>query len=306
MKWEKLGRIFEAKGQRPWIVSHSTQCTPEHMYDDLYRIYFAPRDDRGRSNISYLVIDLKEPQRVLELCETPCMEPGPIGAHDDDGAICSWLVHRDGRRWLYYVGWNNCVVTPWRVTIGLAYCDADAKAPVFVRHSIGPIFDRSVIDPYFVSNPCVLFDNGVWRMWYLSGLPWQPASPAPLPRYNLRCAESHDGINWQPTGHVCIPLHEGEAAIARPCVVRDGDLYRMWYCYRGDTFRYRVGYAESSDGLAWTRQDERAGLPHSPSGWDCEETGYPTVFDHKGTRYMLYCGNGYSRAGFGLATLVGT
>jgi len=30
---------------------------------------------------------------------------------------------------------------------------------------------------------------------------------------------------------------------------------------------------------------------------------YPYVFKHKGRFYMLYCGNGYGKTGFGLAVL---
>jgi len=30
---------------------------------------------------------------------------------------------------------------------------------------------------------------------------------------------------------------------------------------------------------------------------------YPYVFDHAGSRYMLYNGNGYGRTGFGIAIL---
>ncbi len=32
---------------------------------------------------------------------------------------------------------------------------------------------------------------------------------------------------------------------------------------------------------------------------------YAHVFDHAGTRYMLYNGNGYGKTGVGLATLAG-
>ena len=32
---------------------------------------------------------------------------------------------------------------------------------------------------------------------------------------------------------------------------------------------------------------------------------YPFVFDHDGSRYMLYNGNGYGKTGFGLAVLEG-
>jgi hypothetical protein len=78
----------------------------------------------------------------------------------------------------------------------------------------------------------------------------------------------------------------------------------MWYSYRSDAVGYRIGYAVSPDGLAWTRLDHLAGLAHSATGWDSEATAYPTVFDHSGSRYMLYCGNGYSAAGFGIAVLV--
>ena len=241
---------------------------------------------------------------MLEVCRTPSLASGRIGAFDDSGAMFSWIVRHAGQRWLYYVGWNVGTVTPWRTAIGLAMCDERSDAPVFVRHSDGPVLDRSRSDPYFVSNPCVIVENDIWRMWYLSGLPWQPASPQPLPRYHVCYAESRDGINWIPTGRVCIRhVHEGEVAIGRPCVLRDGDLYKMWFSYRGDAFGYRMGYAESSDGLTWTRRDQLAGLERSAAGWDSDAAAYPTVFDHGGRRYMLYCGNDYSKAGFGLAVL---
>ena len=75
----------------------------------------------------------------------------------------------------------------------------------------------------------------------------------------------------------------------------------MWFCSRGEA--YRIRYAESTDGLTWSRRDERAGIDVSASGWDAEMIEYPCVFDHSGRRYMLYAGNGFGRTGFGLAVL---
>ncbi|MDR3088446.1 MAG: hypothetical protein LBU39_01340 [Desulfobulbaceae bacterium] len=95
--------------------------------------------------------------------------------------------------------------------------------------------------------------------------------------------------------------HDGEHAIARPSVLRDPDGWKMWYSFRGET--YRIGYAESPDGLVWTRLDEQAGIDVSATGWDTEMIEYPFVFDHAGRRYMLYNGNGYGKTGFGLAVL---
>jgi hypothetical protein len=118
----------------------------------------------------------------------------------------------------------------------------------------------------------------------------------------VKYAESGDGISWRREGATAISLASGaEIAVARPCVLRDPGLYRMWYCYRGDY--YRIGYAESNDGRRWTRLDERAGIQVSESGWDSEAICYPSVFDAEGRRYMLYNGNRYGLSGFGIAIL---
>ena len=73
----------------------------------------------------------------------------------------------------------------------------------------------------------------------------------------------------------------------------------MWYCYRGDA--YRIGYAESADGVEWVRRDDLAGITASEHGWDSQMVAYPCVFDCDGARYMLYNGDGYGRTGIGLA-----
>src|SRR5690242_21129106 len=40
----------------------------------------------------------------------------------------------------------------------------------------------------------------------------------------------------------------------------------LWYSYKGAD--YRIGYAESKDGLRWKRLDEKAGIDVSPGGFD--------------------------------------
>jgi hypothetical protein len=75
----------------------------------------------------------------------------------------------------------------------------------------------------------------------------------------------------------------------------------MWYSYRGES--YRIGYAESDDGVRWVRKDGEVGIDVSLDGWDSEMIEYPFVFDHGGRRYMLYNGNSYGMTGIGLAVL---
>ena len=299
MKWRKLGPIFRPDNHYPWMRSHAANPVAEHRGGDLFRVYFSSRDEHNRSSIAWIEIDLRRPTQVLHICERPVLQPGTTGAFDDSGTSIGCLVRRaDGARLLYYVGWNLGVTVPWRNSIGLALsAAADAE---FTKHSRAPILDRHELDPYSLSYPWVLAEGGSWTMWYGSNLTWS-ASQADM-SHVIKRAESKDGIAWQRDGATVVGLRGGsEIALARPCVLKEAGRYRMWYSFRGE--RYRIGYAESHDGRAWTRLDERAGIDVSPSGWDSESIEYPQVFDHGGRRYMLYNGNGYGKTGFGLAEL---
>jgi hypothetical protein len=147
-----------------------------------------------------------------------------------------------------------------------------------------------------------LVENGKWRMWYLSCTEWEMVNGVPKHKYHIKYAESADGINWLREGKVAIDYaQDNEHAISRPSVIHDPDGWKMWYSYRGQS--YRIGYAESADGINWTRMDDRVGIDVSKTGWDSEMIEYPFVFDHDGKRYMLYNGNNYGITGFGLAVL---
>ena len=77
----------------------------------------------------------------------------------------------------------------------------------------------------------------------------------------------------------------------------------MWYSIRSRSAPYRIGYAESADGLAWTRKDDAVGIARSESGWDGEMVCYPAVIDVNGRRLMFYNGNRHGATGFGCAVL---
>lgn len=298
MKWTKLGLVFATDNNHPWMVSHAANPVAEHLRDDVFRLYFSCRDAQSRSHISYAEVELTPPFRVVRIAEEPLLSPGEIGTFDDSGVSLSCIKEINGRKYIYYLGWNLGVTVPWRNSIGLAIYDPATET--FQRYSQAPILDRHAVDPYSVSYPFVLEDEGIYRMWYGSNLSWgkEQKDMAHLIKY----AESDDAIHWK--RHGIIALHfkdDSEYAMSRPCVLKENGLYKMWYSYRGQ--RYRIGYAESEDGLEWTRRDADVGIHVSESGWDSEMIEYPFVFDQNGERFMLYNGNSYGKTGIGLARL---
>ncbi len=299
MRWQKLGRVFAADNNRPWMRSHASNTVAERTPDGFFRISFSTRDEQNRSHIGCLDAALGAPPRVLRVADSPVLAPGDVGLFDDSGVSLSSILNIGGISHLFYLGWNLGVTVPWRNSIGLALWNPETQR--YQRFSQAPLLDRCDVDPYSISYPFVLEDNDRYRMWYGSNLSWgkEQRDMAHVIKY----AESRDGRTWIREGRIALGFkNEHEYAMSRPCVIHENGLYRMWYSYRGD--RYRIGYAESRDGLAWDRKDELAGLDTSDSGWDSEMVCYPFLFDHDGERYMLYNGNSYGRTGFGLARLI--
>jgi hypothetical protein len=298
VKWQKEGLIFSPSGQRPWLRSHASLAVPLHLEGDEYRVYFAARDDENRSHVGYVELNLRS-RDLLSVAELPVLEPGPLGHFDDHGVYPASLVTHDKRLYLYYIGWNPGVTAPlFYASIGLAVSDDGGLT--FAKISSAPILGRSDYDPCLVTSPFVLLENGIWRMWYVSGFKWERGTDSLESYYDIKYAESPDGMSWTRTGLTCIPLREGERNISRPCVLRDRDRYRMWYATNTGS-GYRLGFAESSDGYVWKRLDSEVGIDPSPEGWDSKAQAYPSVFAHGGCEYMLYNGNDFGRTGFGLA-----
>lgn len=297
--WRKLGRVFDPAGRAAWMQTHAALPLAFHLSGDVFRVYCAGRDDLGRAQIGAADIEVAEHPRLLKVHSQPILSFGELGTFDDRGVLSSALVRGPGSWLLYYTGVMLGRTVPFYYAVGLA-CSFD-RGETWRKHSRAPILERSEVDPLLTASPYVLRDGSAYRMWYTSGVRWEARDDAIKHYYHLKYADSADGISWMREGRVAIDFQGDDYAISRPCVIRDPDSYRMWYAHRGS--KYRIGYAESPDGLAWKRSDGGSGIIVSDEGWDCEMLCYPFVFDHSGRRYMLYNGNGYGKSGFGLAVL---
>jgi len=298
MQWKKLGRVFVPENNHPWMKTHAANTVAEHLKGELYRVYFSCRDEKNQSSIGSIDVDINPPFAITKISENPVLIRGEIGLFDDSGVSLSCITTVQGRKFMYYLGWNLGVTVPWRNSIGLAVYDEPSRE--YEKHGKAPLLDRNEVDPYSISYPFVLEDGDLFRMWYGSNLSWgkEQKNMAHVIKY----AESRDGIHWTREGRIALNFkNDQEYAMSRPFVIKENSIYKMWYSYRGDS--YRIGYAESPDALQWTRKDDLAGIDVSLEGWDSESVEYPFIFDHKGQRYMLYNGNAYGKTGFGLAVL---
>lgn len=296
MKWRKLGHIFVPDGSRSWAKSHAANPTAELIEGDRFCIYFSTRDAENRSSIASIEIDLKDPTRVLSVAADPVLEPGDLAMFDDSGCSIGCICSVGEKRYLYYMGWHLTVRVPWQNALGLAISDGPGQP--FKRWSRFPMIPLDETDPYTISYPWVIKEGERFRMWYGSNVAWGTRKEDM--RHVIKYAESDDAIHWRRPNVIAVDFDfPGEYAMSKPCVIKDGDTYRMWFCSRGATYRIRL--AESKDGVTWRRVGLQDGIDISAEGWDSEMIEYPCVFDHKGERYLLYSGNAYGRAGFGIA-----
>jgi hypothetical protein len=297
--WRRLGHIYNAQAGTGWMATHAAYPTPLVLDDGGVRVFFSPRDAAGRSSIATLDLRLDGPHwSIAAMPGAPLLTPGARGAFDDSGVSVSCVVPDADRILVYYLGWSLAVTVPFRNFVVLAV-GARGGGPLR-RVAEVPILERSAIDPYSLGYPWVVRTADRWCMWYGSHLAW--GREGPEMRHVIKEASSRDGLAWDRTGRIAIDLAGGdEFAVSRPCVVRDGDAWRMWFARRDPD--YALAYAESSDGIHWVRADRQVVLTGPVGAWEADSVEYVTVFDRGRHRYMLYNGNGYGRTGFGLAML---
>ena len=155
-------------------------------------------------------------------------------------------------------------------------------------------------------------DGGAVRLYYgggdVSGDPGCPGINGSHWRIGL--ATSTDGVSFTrvtggATGGAIVDNGAGQfdsQLTYRPHVLKDGALYRMWFngsrspfnCPTGTlALDRRIGYAESPDGVTWTKYYDGPGpdgsvLPLGPAGAiDAQQVGYVWIIKD-GAEYKMY------------------
>lgn len=307
MKWRKKGLICSAAAfDLPWYRKNTMVPLPWLRDERRLRIFVTMCDEKNVGRIGYVDVDPQDPARILDVSRQPVLDIGEEGSFSDNGVLTSSLLPMGDRLYLYYSAYQACVKVPYLVFCGVAVSTDNGDS--FTNLTRAPILDRVEGEIFTRSGPVVLHEDGQFRVWYSSdaGPGWVAAGEKPRPRYDLKHIVASSATDWpRSAGHTCIPLAgEDEHGIAKSTIWREDGLYKAIYSLRSLSRGYRLGYAESRDGLRFDRMDERVGIDVSESGWDSEMITFPERFAGLDRTYLFYCGNQYGTAGMGYAELI--
>ena len=302
MRWHKKGRIFVPDGSKWWAKKYAFPPTPYFLNEEVIRVFVAFCDEHMVGRIGYVDILADNPLKVLNVSDEPVLDIGQPGAFDENGVLPTSIVQVDRSLYLYYVGYQLGMKVRYFQFEGLAVSEDGGST--FQRRLRTPVTDRSDAELLNRTSAFVRTRNQKFEMWYVGGSDWTIVKGKALPMYNIRYLVSSDGIHWGDEGRVCIDYQNtDEHAFGRPFIFEDGNLQRMFYSIRTRSKGYRLGYAESADGLEWIRKDSEIGIDVSESGWDSEMIAYSSVVRHKDKIYLFYNGNNLGESGFGYAEL---
>jgi hypothetical protein len=317
MKWIKKGKIFDPSGFTLNGSKHEFAQSPQTLvFGDFVRIYFStrkkdPENGQYLSFVAYVDFD-KEFNKVISVSEKDVIKWGALGTFDEHGIFPINPLMHNGKITAYTCGWSRRVSVPVETSVGYVISNDNGKT--FERICNGPVLSSSLQEPTLVGDAFVQVYDNVYHMWYIFGREWIPATNTePVARvYKIAHAVSGDGINWKKEeGQQIISdkLNKDECQ-ALPTVIKIGNRYHMYFCYREATdFRknpergYKLGYAYSDDKINWIRRDDISGIEAAKGEWDSDMMCYPHLFSCGEKVYLLYNGNEFGKHGFGLAEL---
>lgn len=302
MKWEKKGIIYSQDGSTNWAKNSTLQPTPLLLDQDTIRLFAGFRDDKGVSRVGYVDVDANNPKIVKKVSKEPVLDIGLPGAFDDNGVVPCAVIKNEEKIHLYYAGYQLGYHVRMLIYCGLAISEDNGRS--FKKYSQVPVLERSDSELLFRVIHSVVKEKDKWRIYYGAGSCFKMGKKKTLPLYDIRYLESSDGINFPGSGQVVIPTQGDEYRVGRPYVIKDEDIYKMFFCAGSEDLTYKLAYAESNDGVNWIRDDNKLNISLSSSGWDSQMMAYPSVVKHNEKIYLFYNGNNYGYDGFGYAELI--
>ncbi len=303
MIWKSEGLIFEPSKKISYIKSHGWVPTPYKINKNLYKIFYAGRDNLNHSNIFSFDFCFKE-KKIKKIYKIPILKKGRIGYFDDCAVIPSHVIKINNKIFLYYIGWTRGVSVPYISSLGLAISQGINKK--FNKHSNVPIIGRNKYDPIFTASCFVEKYKNKYRMIYTSNKSWNYKKFF-IPNYNLKYSFSKNGIEWKTSSKFILNNKSNkEIAITRPWIINDFKNKILFYSYKNYQNKgrnYKIGFAKNYKNK-WIRMDNKISIKSSKCGFDKKMQEYASVVKYNKDYYMFYNGNNYGEKGIGIAKLI--
>ena len=203
------------------------------------------------------------------------------GWEEDVNRNCVLLI--DGIYKMWYTGQSHACSYSY-----IGYAESEDGIHFTRKFSVPIMIPEYPWEKDSVMNPCVLYEGGVYRMWYSAGETYEPNVNA--------YAESGDGIHWKKSRINPIFVRDRrnkyeQDRVGGCQVIKTEDMgYLMFYIGYEDIDTARICVARSRDGIReWERSPHNPLIEPTPGAWDSEATYKPTVlWNEEEGRWMLW------------------
>jgi len=294
--WKKKGLLISPL-KKSWGLTHCMLPTPIMVSDKICRVFFGTRNKYNQSSITFADLKIDKSIKLIKYSKKISLKPGKLGHFDDNGVLPSSIIKKKNFYYLYYIGWQPRQTTRYSLIAGMSISKDGKK---FQRYSNSPILNNNEKEPISIlTAPCVVKVKKKYYMWYVSGIKWKNKDH---PLYDIKLAQSWDGIKWTQLKKTCLKLKKNERALARPYVIFKNNKFCMWYSYEKKVGSYKIGYAESKNGINWKRLDKKISI-NFKSKHELNMREYPSIVSVKDKLLMFYNGDNYGKDGILFAEL---
>lgn len=226
-----------------------------------------------------------------------------VDAENDSGLVL-YTGETDVQVFAGFTSQVYLTLQPTGAGVGSIYIHVTWGVPIhqyWIDYLNNPIISKSnnYYDYYGVAQPVILFDEGIYKMWYV-GLDFAGSG-----RGNILYAFSNDGINWTQYNNnpVLIPgnYYSWDSQNVQPgAVLKENGIYKMYYSgFSNVSSNWYIGLATSIDGINWEKYPNPILIP--TSSWEFQMVS-SSIIKYNGVYYLYYTGRNMPYYSVGVAT----
>lgn len=301
MRWEKKGFICDCHTlDLPWYKKNTMTPLPV-LKDNIIRVYLTMCDEFNQGRVGYIDLNPENPSEILNYSKNPVLDLGEKGCFDENGVLPTCILKEQGKLYLHYSAYQKQKDIPYTIFSGLSVSQDGGES--FIRVQKFPVLGDIPSEKHQRSAAEVMKQGDIYKLWYTANVGWLDIQGHVVPKYDIKYLESSSQTNWPANPQSSLALRGDEYGLTMPQVFFEDGTYKMFYSIRSISKGYRLGYAESKDGIHFERQDYKMDIDVSPSGFDREMICFGKILKCNSKIYLFYCGNHYGIGGLGYAEL---